>query len=112
MAGHRDDGTFAEDKAHHPNRRVAKNDVIAMDDGLGALFRARASVHHDLTGALPLYLHEQQQLVPSKEVLHEDVVDILHRNREMREVLVEKKKQAILDKFKHINNATLDDDDF
>ena len=21
MAGHRDDGTFAEDKAHHPNRR-------------------------------------------------------------------------------------------
>lgn len=22
MAGHRDDGTFAEDKAHHPNRKV------------------------------------------------------------------------------------------
>lgn len=22
MAGHRDDGTVAEDKAHHPNRRV------------------------------------------------------------------------------------------
>jgi hypothetical protein len=24
MAGHRDDGTFAEDKAHHPNRRVGR----------------------------------------------------------------------------------------
>lgn len=24
MSGHRDDGTFAEDKAHHPNRKVSK----------------------------------------------------------------------------------------
>lgn len=24
MAGHRDDGTFAEDKAHHPNRKVGR----------------------------------------------------------------------------------------
>jgi hypothetical protein len=24
MAGHRDDGTFAEDKAHHSNRKVNK----------------------------------------------------------------------------------------
>lgn len=23
MAGHRDDGSFAEDKAHHPGRRVS-----------------------------------------------------------------------------------------
>lgn len=32
MAGHRDDGTFAEDKAHHPNRRPPK-----MEDYLGRL---------------------------------------------------------------------------
>lgn len=25
MAGPRDDGTFAEDKAHHPNRKVGPN---------------------------------------------------------------------------------------
>ena len=24
MSGHRDDGTFAEDKAHHPNRKVSR----------------------------------------------------------------------------------------
>ena len=24
MAGHREDGTFAEDKAHHPNRKVSR----------------------------------------------------------------------------------------
>ena len=24
MSGHRDDGTFAENKAHHPNRKVGK----------------------------------------------------------------------------------------
>lgn len=26
MAGHRDDGTFAEDKAHHPNRKVGSKE--------------------------------------------------------------------------------------
>jgi hypothetical protein len=25
MAGSRDDGTFAEDRAHHPNRKVGRN---------------------------------------------------------------------------------------
>lgn len=24
MSGHRDDGTFADDKAHHPNRKVGR----------------------------------------------------------------------------------------
>jgi hypothetical protein len=32
MAGHRDDGTFAEDQAHHPGRRPPK-----MEDYLGRL---------------------------------------------------------------------------
>lgn len=27
MSGHREDGTFAEDKAHHPNRKVGKQDL-------------------------------------------------------------------------------------
>ena len=27
MAGHRDDGTFHEDKAHHPGRKVSKGSV-------------------------------------------------------------------------------------
>lgn len=25
MSGHRDDGSYAEDKAHHPNRKVGRN---------------------------------------------------------------------------------------
>lgn len=28
MAGHRDDGTFAEDKAHHPGRKISKYSLI------------------------------------------------------------------------------------
>lgn len=31
MAGHRDDGTFAEDKAHHPNRKVHREMFIEPD---------------------------------------------------------------------------------
>lgn len=31
MAGHRDDGTFAEDKAHHPNRKVHREAFIEPD---------------------------------------------------------------------------------
>lgn len=28
MAGHREDGTFAEDKAHHPNRKVSAHHMM------------------------------------------------------------------------------------
>jgi len=28
MAGHRDDGTLAEDKAHHPNRNVSRDGYV------------------------------------------------------------------------------------
>ena len=31
MAGHRDDGTFAEDKAHHPNRKVHREMFVEPD---------------------------------------------------------------------------------
>ena len=28
MSGHRDDGTSAENKAHHPNRKVSRSDML------------------------------------------------------------------------------------
>ena len=31
MAGSRDDGTFADDQAHHPKRKVSRADAIARD---------------------------------------------------------------------------------
>jgi hypothetical protein len=27
MSGHRDDGSYAEDRAHHPNRKVGRSDL-------------------------------------------------------------------------------------
>ena len=32
MSGHRDDGTFADDKAHHPNRKVDRQRKLPFRD--------------------------------------------------------------------------------
>lgn len=32
MAGHREDGTFAEDKAHHPNRKVSREALTPLEN--------------------------------------------------------------------------------
>ena len=38
MSGHRDDGTFAEDKAHHPGRKVGRDWSDIADSQIGTNF--------------------------------------------------------------------------
>lgn len=48
MAGQREDGTFAEDKAHHPARRVDKPDWSSLTDaehGFATIFNRNTPAH-------------------------------------------------------------------
>lgn len=45
MSGHRDDGTFAEDNAHHPNRKVGASEFRGMSKGTLAGYQAQGYTH-------------------------------------------------------------------
>jgi len=82
MAGHRDDGSYHEDKAHHPNRRVGRSDLPRLSSALAGVMNEsidrikqdpdmygedgpeELSMHHSMAGYLPrsLYYHGISEL--------------------------------------------------
>jgi hypothetical protein len=45
MAGHREDGTSAEDRAHHPNRKVGASEFRGMSKDTLSGYRAQGYTH-------------------------------------------------------------------
>lgn len=83
---------------------------VSVAEEITRVIRLRANAHYELDGSLPLYLHEPLMVVPSREAVRADLVSIMMLNRELNAELIARKKQAILDKFKCVNN--LEDNNF
>lgn len=47
MSGHRDDGTFAEDKAHHPKRKVGRSELPRLSEALANHLNDSMESHMD-----------------------------------------------------------------
>lgn len=58
MAGHRDDGTYADDKAHHPNRKVDFESILRRQSvaGMGLIdqiINFQGNPANPMTNAVP-----------------------------------------------------------
>ena len=87
MAGHRDDGSFAEDKAHHPNRKVHR-EMFVEPDQANPLGMVRPSTNaipdaHD-PGNLGEANHDarlRNALVEHMGISDDQAQDLLHAHR-------------------------------
>lgn len=77
MAGHRDDGTFAEDKAHHPNRKVSKSmsfEVVNFEDlPFAVQNRIKARDAQELENSMRSYAKSQNRKAAKEERFEESL---------------------------------------